>query len=79
MELDYLGNNFLGEVKNVSVFVGTYTFLVDFMIFDDITEFVLMRIRIGNSRKATPRVIRNWGGYYQWSSVAFQYEWCYYF
>jgi hypothetical protein len=39
-ELDYLGNNFLGEAKNVSVFVGTYTFLVDFMIFDDIIEFV---------------------------------------
>ena len=39
-ELDYLGNNFLGEVKNVSTFVGTYSFLVDFMIFDDISEFV---------------------------------------
>ncbi|PWA65851.1 Homeodomain-like protein [Artemisia annua] len=39
-EIEYLGNNFLGEVKNVSVFVGTYTFLVDFMIFDNVTEFV---------------------------------------
>jgi chemotaxis regulatin CheY-phosphate phosphatase CheZ len=39
-EIEYLGNNFLGEVKNVSIFIGTYSFLVNFMIFDDVTEFV---------------------------------------
>ncbi|PWA79808.1 hypothetical protein CTI12_AA201500 [Artemisia annua] len=38
--IEYLGNNFLGEVKNVSVFIGTYSFLVNFMIFDDVIEFV---------------------------------------
>ena len=39
-ELEYLGNNFLGEAKNISVFVGTYTFLADFMVYDDMGEFV---------------------------------------
>ena len=53
-EIEYLGNNFLGEVKNVSAFVGTYTFLVDFMIFDDVTEFLesgLEDIILGNHSK----------------------------
>lgn len=39
-ELEYWGNNFVGEVKNVKIFIGTYSFLLDFMVFDDMSEFV---------------------------------------
>ena len=38
-ELGYKGNNFIGVVKNVHVFVGCYMFLADFMFLEDISEF----------------------------------------
>lgn len=39
-ELEYKGNNFLGVATNIHLFFGTYTFLVDFMALEDISEFV---------------------------------------
>ncbi|GKB95778.1 homeodomain-like protein [Tanacetum coccineum] len=39
-ELVYTGNNFLGMAKNLYVFVGCPTFLIDFIILEDVSEFI---------------------------------------
>nr|GEX03595.1 hypothetical protein [Tanacetum cinerariifolium] len=39
-ELVYTGNNIAGMVKSSHVFVGCHTFLIDFIILDNINEFV---------------------------------------
>ena len=39
-ELEYKGNSFLGIATNIHVFVGVYTFLVDFVVMDDVNEFI---------------------------------------
>nr|GEU58230.1 homeodomain-like protein [Tanacetum cinerariifolium] len=39
-ELAYAGNNFVGMAKNLHVFIGCHTFLIDFIVLEDISEFV---------------------------------------
>ena len=54
-ELEYKGNNFLGIATNVHVFVGRHTFLVDFVVLDDVSEFVedgLTGVILGSPFKA---------------------------
>ena len=53
-ELEYKGNNFLGIATNVHVFIRIHTFLVDFVVLDDISEFVedgLTGVILGNPFK----------------------------
>ena len=54
-ELEYKGNNFLGIATNVHIFIGMYTFLVDFVVLDDVSEFVedgLTGVILGSPFKA---------------------------
>ncbi|GJZ26449.1 hypothetical protein Tco_0570702 [Tanacetum coccineum] len=39
-ELMYSGNNLVGLAKNLHVFIGTHQFLVDFIILENISEFL---------------------------------------
>ncbi|PWA71620.1 hypothetical protein CTI12_AA278390 [Artemisia annua] len=54
-ELEYNGNNFLGNATNIHVFIGIYTFLVDFVVLDEVSEFIedgLTGVILGNPFKA---------------------------
>ncbi|GJW55975.1 homeodomain-like protein [Tanacetum coccineum] len=39
-ELIYTGNNIVGNAKNLQVFIGCHSFLTDFMILENVNEFV---------------------------------------
>ncbi|GKB31914.1 hypothetical protein Tco_0871315 [Tanacetum coccineum] len=39
-ELLYTGNNIVGEAKNLQVFIGCHLFLTDFIILENVHEFV---------------------------------------
>ncbi|GKD62559.1 hypothetical protein Tco_1300068, partial [Tanacetum coccineum] len=39
-ELVYTGNNIVGEAKNLQVFIGCHSFLTDFIILENVNEFV---------------------------------------
>ncbi|GJT79336.1 homeodomain-like protein [Tanacetum coccineum] len=39
-ELAYVGNNIVGIAKNLHVFIGCHTFLIDFIILENIREFI---------------------------------------
>lgn len=43
-ELEYKGVNFVGSSKDVHVFVGNLTYLMDFTIFEDIEAIVDPRL-----------------------------------
>ncbi|GJX56249.1 hypothetical protein Tco_0286146 [Tanacetum coccineum] len=53
-ELVYTGNNIVGLAKNLNVFIGHHTFLIDFIVVEDIHEFVekgLTEVMFGKSFK----------------------------
>ncbi|GJX70755.1 hypothetical protein Tco_0307926 [Tanacetum coccineum] len=39
-ELVYTGNNIVGKAKNLQVFIGFHSFLTDFIILENVNEFV---------------------------------------
>ncbi|GJT19119.1 hypothetical protein Tco_0877825 [Tanacetum coccineum] len=39
-ELVYTGNNIVGKAKNLQVFIGCHSFLTDFIILENVNEFV---------------------------------------
>ncbi|GKB90854.1 hypothetical protein Tco_0963126 [Tanacetum coccineum] len=53
-ELVYTGNNIVGLAKNLNVFIGHHTLLIDFIVVEDIHEFVekgLTEVMFGKSFK----------------------------
>ncbi|GJS33471.1 homeodomain-like protein [Tanacetum coccineum] len=53
-ELVYTGNNIVGLAKNLNVFIGYHTFLIDFIVVEDIHEFFekgLTEVLFGKSFK----------------------------
>ncbi|GJR24963.1 hypothetical protein Tco_0973490 [Tanacetum coccineum] len=39
-ELVYKENNFVGVAKDIHIFVGCYTYLADFVVLEDVSEFI---------------------------------------
>ncbi|GJS46218.1 hypothetical protein Tco_0596339 [Tanacetum coccineum] len=58
-ELIYKGNNFVGVAKNLNIFVGCNTYFADFVVLEDVSEFIekgLIKVLLGRPFKDLTRL-----------------------